>query len=234
MKPPLEHRRAGISFVEILTVIVVFAVLVALLLPVVQGQVARARAVECQNRLRQLGVLFLGYAADHNGQATFFRDGDTDLMWYEELRKYGGLSETDAQRSFGCPMLPASKVGAWSCYGMRLGRHGTNDPGRTERPDDLPGGKRTGYFTLPVRRVAEPSRYLIMADTGTASGGQTFRFVPPGLYSGSGIQLRHQDRANGLFLDGHVAPLAGADLAALAFTTGLDAKGQSISFSATP
>ncbi len=231
---PEHHRRAGVSFVEILTIVVVLAVLVALLLPVLQAQIARARATECQNRLRQLGVLYLGYAAERNGQVSFFRDGDTSRMWYTELRNYGGLSETDAQRAFGCPSLPASKVTSWVCYGMRLGRIGTSDPGRTERPDDLPNGQRTGYFTLPVRRVVEPSRYFIMADTGTASGSQTFRIIPPGLYSGSGVSLRHQDRANVLFLDGHVVPLTSADLAGLGMTTGVNASGQSMTLSANP
>lgn len=49
------ERCRGFSFVEVLVAIAIVAVLVAIMLPVIQGLRASARAASCGNNLHQLG-----------------------------------------------------------------------------------------------------------------------------------------------------------------------------------
>ena len=68
MQHPISARRSGFTLVELLIVIGVIVVLIALLLPSVASVRARARSVEAQSNLAQLGLAL--NAANRNGSTT--------------------------------------------------------------------------------------------------------------------------------------------------------------------
>lgn len=219
----LRGTRA-LSLLEIIAVTAILALLAALLIPNIQTWIERSRTIKCLNQLRNVGTMLLDYAGDNNMRVSFFRGGQpTRRMWATELRQHAGLTEQQAQKKFGCPSMTFYQA-PWTwyfVYGMRL--HGA--PGRVD------SSQSTNYYELAFGAVDEPSKFFMMADSTLSNERQSFRLQPPGIFPGSssGVHIRHQGRANVLFLDGHVESLDKEGLFKIGFTTVMDENRQPVS-----
>src|SRR4051812_41382311 len=64
-------RGHAFTLVELLVVISIIAIIASLILPALARAKERAHATFCLNNTRQLGVAWMVYADDHNGQLVY-------------------------------------------------------------------------------------------------------------------------------------------------------------------
>jgi prepilin-type N-terminal cleavage/methylation domain-containing protein/prepilin-type processing-associated H-X9-DG protein len=64
----MNGKRCGMTLIELLVVISIIAILMGLLLPAVQVARAAARATECKNNMRQIGISFQQFCDLHKGR----------------------------------------------------------------------------------------------------------------------------------------------------------------------
>jgi prepilin-type N-terminal cleavage/methylation domain-containing protein len=117
----MTQMRRGFTLVELLVVIAIIAVLMALLLPAVQGVRETARRTQCGNNLRQLGIAMAGYASQ-NG----------DLLPPGNTARKGS---NDAYHGLFSHLLPhLEQIGIWD----ELDPEGTNPGGSKHRNTPVP------------------------------------------------------------------------------------------------
>ncbi len=93
-----EKAKCGFTLIELLVVIAIIALLIAILMPTLQRVKRQAQTVACQSNLRQWGIIFSIYRAEHDGQLM-----QPPLPWLAKLD--GGDSNYFARRKnlYLCP-----------------------------------------------------------------------------------------------------------------------------------
>lgn len=207
------------TLVELLVVLSVIAILAALVLPVLSRSKSSARRIQCVSNLRQLGLAGQMYWDENGGRAFRWRGGATNggqVFWFGWLENGG-----EGKRSFDptqgalfpylsgrgvevCPALnyiqPRFKLkatGASFGYGYNLGL-------------SAPAGQPP----VSVHRITRPTEFVFLADAAQVN---TFQFpaspenpmLEEFYYVNTNeatAHFRHTRTANGVFVDGHVAP----------------------------
>ena len=218
---------SAFTLIELLVVIAIIAVLASLLLPVLARAKGKARHVECVNNLRQIGLAYTLYRAEHDDINIPHRScPDTpadpyglsagvppapscpnEVWWapYDpaqppDAQPGGGYKNGLLERYFNSPKIFKCPVEQqWQCgYGMN---YSTGSP-----------------MAQPDSSVSQTSERLVVWDHRRSPGCSDSRVSapprPPWLpfNNDSHYPPRHSGRFNGLFYDGHVQALRQTDL----------------------
>ena len=218
-KTPPVRRAPGFTLIELLAVIAILAVLVALLMPALASAQRKVQTVVCASNLKQYGAVNAVYASDHNGwcvphsifptRPTTNPNPDSDPRWFwwmmPEFQKLCGMSGWESRWKLRCPGTPVQNAA------------GTMRNTSSGYGDNFPDGWQWDWDWLgwQLSRVVTPSRAIFMADATAdrvywPDHGSKYSYWQAWGEDGTTwnyqrAAYRHNEGANCLFFDGHVA-----------------------------
>ncbi len=182
-----HHRR--FNLVELLVVIAILMILTSLLQPSIKSVVAKSEQLNCSQNLKACSIMISSYAENH--------DGIMPRNWSGPIEKE---NPSQVERLL-CPYwFPEKYAKVTQTYGMRI----TNSSPRTALIDV---GGNLHHSTIQIH---DPSSFVLLADTAKYTNSNVWEQNWALNFSGSHasavgrIHLRHSERANVLYVDGHV------------------------------
>jgi len=187
----------GFTLIELLVVIAVIAILAAMLLPALNRAQQNALRSTCLSNLKQLGTAFYMYAQEWDGMIPKYNG-----YWHSRLYpQYIGTKET-LRCSFG-PRKYAGQSNYFYCMNIRASGVKLVGGGiRNSSSCILIGDGQTCYG------ATEAAAYL----TATTGTNMTYdNSTTDAYFGGPGSAYhptyRHSEKANVLFMDGHVTSI---------------------------
>lgn len=189
------ERRRAFTIKELLAVIGIFSVLMAILLPLINGVRMRADEIKCSTNLRSVGQAIMLYTQDHDNTLPYvisssFIPGSSERHWRRAILPYVGLRPTaqDVRNTpFICPPL------------YRMIEAAGGEPG-------IPNYGMNLYIeNLSLAVIEDPANTLLATEAKLIHGvtpserhyeGNMTSAVPGGKV--------HRGGQNVLFVDGHI------------------------------
>jgi prepilin-type N-terminal cleavage/methylation domain-containing protein/prepilin-type processing-associated H-X9-DG protein len=208
--------KSGFTLIELLVVVAIIAVLIAMLLPALGAARNQAKAVACMSQMNQSGLAMIMYSNDNNQFVPLY------YSWQiGEEKSWAGFLNWKATRlqintgaprylenpdTAVCPGMDPIKFNVSLWYSI----YGTDYDTYTS---DLPLKVDTNWtrYYRNLARLGTPGNLVLLLDStaGPTTGYSQKQFmiarvsIPQGSQS-YGVHLRHNNKTNVFFGDGHI------------------------------
>ncbi len=198
---PLEnHMKRAFTLLEVLVVVAIIALLAVILFPAFARARENARRASCQSNLKQIFLAHYQYKEDCDGvfAPAAYRNGAGErVIWTQLFQPYA-----KSQQIFRCPSDADSLRQSFALNTFAFAD--------VENLPPQPFGVHLGTL-----RFDATSELIMACESGTGDDSTSipdaWKIVPPSLplsFEGDARPVgRHFERANVLFLDGHVKSL---------------------------
>jgi prepilin-type processing-associated H-X9-DG protein/prepilin-type N-terminal cleavage/methylation domain-containing protein len=202
------------TLIELLVVIAIIAILASMLLPALNQARAKAKSIKCTSNLKQINTSFALYMNDFNSDLLVSdKTGGTGKYWSDIY--YTRLKYITSREVMLCPAIQPGR------YTVRNFVLGVVRNKNYYKPGTFTAATtgNYGYDVLHGNRIKNYTEVLIDGDSAheyTSALGAPY-YIKGGLcqifelnlVASYGAHLRHGNRGNFGFLDGHVEPLNG-------------------------
>lgn len=196
--------------IEVLAALAVIAILSTLLFVGMGHTRKLAGSTKCQQHLRQLAVGFLLYTQDHAQVLPILQAPGDNENWQNAIAPYLGGEDL-------VPVYYGHNLDEFYCPAFEEACGGLNVRVANGSPSSYAGNARLlplmnlpNQSTVYLSAVPEPADTLLLCEGIPYPAGRAGVFTLAQLHSeenGGFVGYWHQDRANFLFVDGHVESL---------------------------
>ncbi len=200
----MKRRHGGFTWIEVLIVVVIIAVLAAMLFPTLMTLIQRPpyHRAACSSNLKQIGIAFMQYAEEYDEQLppTQFKNAQpVGTITSKDYQPYGwtdaAVTYSKSTQLFQCPVEPQTDAGS--------------DPTKSGYTDYW---FNSNLSNSKLQRIANPSRTLMLGDGNDGTELTNARYSLNALpqawrESTESPAQRHRGTANYTFADGHVKAL---------------------------
>lgn len=204
------------TLIELLVVVAIIGILASLLLPSLSKARDKAKQAVCMSNQKQCGIALFSYGTTYNSiTAKDERNGGKKSYWAGLLVHLEYLN--DDAKGVRCPSYPPYESELY------FGTFGINFWSKTGDNNDsnvIHNKLNANSVFIDHYKIATPTEFVFLVDSTNIGGDSQAHWAQSKSNSTAGAHVRHGNKANTLFADGHAKAVSHFELIKFGFQYG--------------